>query len=106
MRAVPDSASDGIVPSGVVRFDIQPQIIVPKSPVIRYVRVELLDTATIFRVFWDIFFGLFMTALGAAIAATQAIGRMHRAFLWVTGIAAAAFLLLDIVWMIRARHER
>jgi hypothetical protein len=88
-----------------VHFDIEPQVILPKRPVIRYVRVELLDTATIFRVFWDIFLALFMTAFGAAIGTPNTIGTMHRAFLWVTGIAAAVFLVLDIIWMVRARRE-
>lgn len=86
-------------------IDIDPQVLLPKRPVIRYVRVELLDTATIFRVFFDIFLALFMAAFGAMIAAPSPIGTMHRAFLWVTGIAALVFLGLDIAWMIRARRE-
>lgn len=88
-----------------VHFDIEPQVILPKKPVIRYVRVELLDTATIFRIFWDIFLALFMAAFGASMTVANRISTMHRAFLWVTGLAAAVFLLLDIVWMVRARRE-
>lgn len=88
-----------------VHFDIEPQVIMPKRPIIRFVRVELLDTATIFRIFWDIFLALFMAALGAALSVQHEIGTMHKAFLVVTGTAALVFLALDIVWMVRARSE-
>lgn len=90
---------------GGVQFNIAPRIILPKRPILRYVRVELLDTATIFRVFFDVFLAFFMAALGAAFSAANQIGTMHKAFLWVTGVAALAFLALDIIWMIRARRE-
>jgi hypothetical protein len=89
----------------VAKFDIEPQVILPRRPVIRYVRVELLDTATVFRVCFDVFLALFMAAFGAMIAAPNPIGTMHRAFLWVTGIAAVVFVALDIAWMLRARRE-
>ena len=46
---------------------------------------------------------------GAAVIAQctvpKPIGTMHRAFLWVTGLAAVVFLFLDVLWMIRARRE-
>jgi hypothetical protein len=96
---------EAVVVAEGVHFDIEPRVIVPTRPVIRYVRVELLDTATIFRVFWDIFLALFMAALGAAWSLSRPIGTMHRAFLWVTGLAAIVFLALDVLWMIRARRE-
>jgi hypothetical protein len=93
------------VADGDLHFDIEPQVKVPKKPVLRYVRVELLDTATIFRVFFDVFLALSMAALGAALSSPNAIGTMHKAFLAVTGLAAAVFLSLDITWMWRARNE-
>jgi hypothetical protein len=87
------------------RIDIEPQVIFPKRPVIRFVRMDLIDTATIFRVFFDVFLAFFMAAFGAAISASAPIGTMHRAFLAVTGTSSIVFLALDVTWLRRARRE-
>lgn len=85
-------------------FDIKQKVVIQK-PSIRYVPEELLNTATIFRAFWDIFLASFMAAFGASLSLDRPLSTMHKAFLWMTGIAALAFLALDIYWNWRARHE-
>jgi hypothetical protein len=89
----------------MANIEIEPQIVLPTRPVIRYARADLLDTATIFRVFFDVFLALFSAAFGAAITEPHPLGTMHKAFLWVTGVAALTFIVLDVIWMIRARRE-
>jgi hypothetical protein len=75
------------------KVTIKPKVIIPKHPVIRYARADLLDQSDTYRTWFEIFLALFMVLLGIHLSAIDPIPRMQWAFEITIGvIAAAAFL--------------
>ena len=86
-------------------FDIEPRVIFPKQPIIRFARVDLLETSSNARVGFEITLALFTALVGAHLSTNKPVPLVHWLFELASGVGAAVFLKWSLSAAARAREE-
>jgi hypothetical protein len=80
-------------------------VILPKHPIIRYARVDVLDEAGNARTGFEIALALCMSLVGAHVGSSTPVPLLHWLFEIASGLAAIAFLVRHASLQKRAREE-
>jgi phosphatidylserine synthase len=78
----------------MARLDIQPRIVIPKNPVIRYARFDLLETANNARYGFEIALAAFMMLVGVHLSSKDPVPPVH----WFSEVASAAAAIALFLW--------
>jgi hypothetical protein len=89
----------------VASVDITPQVRVPKNPIIRYARIDLLETSSHARLGFEITLAICMMLVGAQLSSGTPVPLVHWLFEGASGVGAIVFLKWSLNAAARAKEE-
>lgn len=89
----------------MAKFEIQPRVIYPKNPVIRFARADLLEVANHARVGFEITLSIFSALVGAHLSSKDPVPLVHWLFEVATLGGWISFLIWSVKTTTRAHEE-